>query len=247
MTGNEAASYGAQVAMPAAAVPGESINASLKEHQVGAKDWSYQQWMADLHEWAERMNVEFNLDTGISALAIARIRRTTYGRYHIGRNGFGLRGEIVINEIHLQTKPRWQSLGTLLHELLHYWQEIHGRPAQTAATITTASFAPRRQRWACWSTAAASRGMRTAPRLSGGCSGNTVWLYPRSAKRRLPSRRRREQPFPRVARSCCSTSASASLPSRSAPGGATCAPSVSSAERNSSVRRMVVPEEVDHA
>ena len=46
-----------------------------------------------------------------------------------GHNGFGLKGEIIINRSHLKGEF-WEVLGTLLHELLHGWQQAHGKPGR---------------------------------------------------------------------------------------------------------------------
>ena len=46
-----------------------------------------------------------------------------------GFNGFGLHNEIAINSKHLQNREFWRVLGTLLHELLHAWQHMHGHPS----------------------------------------------------------------------------------------------------------------------
>ncbi len=47
-----------------------------------------------------------------------------------GHNGFSLLGEIAINSPHLATQDSWQVLETLFHELLHAWQQGHGRPGK---------------------------------------------------------------------------------------------------------------------
>ena len=42
----------------------------------------------------------------------------------------GLNGEIAINRRYLELREPWQVLGTLLHELVHAWQEVHGKPGK---------------------------------------------------------------------------------------------------------------------
>jgi hypothetical protein len=49
------------------------------------------------------------------------------GHFRRGHNGFGLVGEIALNQRYLHEVEPWEHLGTLLHELIHVWQEVHGR------------------------------------------------------------------------------------------------------------------------
>lgn len=109
----------------------ESINEVLADHQstLMLEDWDFAEVAADLHRWTLRMVLEFKLEIGAPALQIERLRRA-YGHYRPGRNGFGLRDEIAIDEAHAQAGPYWQVLGTLLHELLHSWQGQHGCPGK---------------------------------------------------------------------------------------------------------------------
>jgi hypothetical protein len=103
----------------------ETINLALRDHQRGVEDWDFSDLAAGLHIWAERMIFEFKLETGTPALSIEPLRKA-YGQYRCGRNGFGLRNEIAIDIIHVKFRPYWQVIGTLLHELLHSWQEHSG-------------------------------------------------------------------------------------------------------------------------
>jgi len=74
------------------------------------------------------MILEFELNVGTPALTLERLRRRQLGRYRHGRNGFGLLDEIAVGKEHTQGSPFWQVLGTLLHELLHSWQNHNGHP-----------------------------------------------------------------------------------------------------------------------
>lgn len=105
----------------------ERINQALAEHQAAIEDWRYADLARDLHVWAKRMVVEFKLKIGVPALAIEQLKRMTAGHYRPGRNGFGLRDEIAIDVRHVREDPYAEVLATLLHELLHAWQEHHGR------------------------------------------------------------------------------------------------------------------------
>src|SRR5581483_10825801 len=52
------------------------------------------------------------------------------GHFRYGHNGFALKGEIIINDRHLNNRQGWETLGTLLHELIHAWQQAHGKPGR---------------------------------------------------------------------------------------------------------------------
>ena len=105
----------------------EVINVALRDHQSDVQDWDFSALAADLHRWAERMVVEFKLDIGTPALMFERLRGRL-GHYRRGRNAFGLKDEVAIDEDHARASPYWQVIGTVLHELLHSWQEHSGRP-----------------------------------------------------------------------------------------------------------------------
>ena len=107
----------------------EQINTLLKQYQI-ACEWDKQKLIGDLHRWAGICVFEFKLKTGTPAIMIDRLSRSRFGHYRGGRNGFGLCDEIAINQIYLSDQSYWETLGTLLHELLHAEQEHSGRPGQ---------------------------------------------------------------------------------------------------------------------
>jgi hypothetical protein len=107
-----------------------SVYPILAQHQR-AEEWARREIIADFQIWAERFIGEFKLDIVDIALCVDRLPRNWYGYFRPGHNGFGLKGEIAINARYLgENRPEWQVLGTLLHELLHAWQEIHGTPGK---------------------------------------------------------------------------------------------------------------------
>jgi hypothetical protein len=106
---------------------GEFINSALRVHQSSAGTWNYQGVASDLHVLAERFVLEFKLEIGTPALTIERLRGA-YGHFRRGRNGFGLIDEVAIDENHVRHNHYWRVCGTMLHELLHSWQEHHGKP-----------------------------------------------------------------------------------------------------------------------
>jgi hypothetical protein len=109
----------------------EKINLILREHQTNAQDWCFSSIAADLHTWAERMVLYFKIQSvTIPALLVERLRRRR-GHYRSGRNGFGIIDEIAIDQSHVQSGPYWEVLGTLAHEIIHFWQEHNGQPPAT--------------------------------------------------------------------------------------------------------------------
>lgn len=86
--------------------------------------------MENLHIWAGRFILAFNLQTNTPAITIEDLRKGLLGHHRRGRNGFGLRHEIAISRRHLQVDEYWQVLGTELHELIHAEQEDVGKPGR---------------------------------------------------------------------------------------------------------------------
>lgn len=104
-----------------------SIYPVLADHQRG-EDWPAHDTIVQLQVWAERFNVEFKLDIPEVSLCIERLDIRRCGHFRYGHNGFGLKGEIAINVKYLSgQRAGWETLGTLLHELIHAWQQAHGK------------------------------------------------------------------------------------------------------------------------
>lgn len=110
------------------AISGSSIYRDLASHQRN-EAWRGRDLLTEFQNWAERYNVHFKLDIPEIALCVDVLPVSVYGHYRIGHNGFGLKGEIAINELYLTTRASWQVLGTLCHECLHAWQHAHGKPS----------------------------------------------------------------------------------------------------------------------
>ena len=108
----------------------EQINLDLRRHQGSIEDWSCGPTIEDLHVWADRDILEFNLQTTTPAIKMEDLRNGTLGRHRSGRSSLGLRHEITISRDHLENDEYWQVLGTLLHELLHAEQEDAGKPGR---------------------------------------------------------------------------------------------------------------------
>ena len=117
------------------AVKKPTIYKELRRHQVKRhqddEPWGYRDVMQELHEWADRFIVEFKLEIPEVTIGIDALRRRCNGQFQEGHNSLGLRREIIIARSHLEeclSEEKWFELqGTLLHELLHAWQEEHGK------------------------------------------------------------------------------------------------------------------------
>jgi hypothetical protein len=108
---------------------GGNIYETLALHQRN-EDWRGRSLLAEFQKWTGLYNVYFKLDVPEIALCVDTLPVSVLGHYRIGHNGFGLKGEIAINELYLVSRPAWQVLGTILHECLHAWQQVHGKPSR---------------------------------------------------------------------------------------------------------------------
>ena len=106
----------------------QTIYSALAKHQRD-EGWDRRKIVAELQEWTARFIDEFKLAIPEVALSVDPLPANRYGHYRQGHNGFGLRGEIAINTRYLD-RPIWEVLGTLLHELLHGWQDSNGKPGK---------------------------------------------------------------------------------------------------------------------
>ncbi len=109
--------------------PTTSIYRVLSEYQTGRK-WEKQELFQELHRWAAIFAVEFKLEVPDIAICVDHLGRSRLGHFRAGPNGFGLSSEIAINEFHLPQREFWEVLGTLLHEQLHAWQQVCGKPGR---------------------------------------------------------------------------------------------------------------------
>lgn len=115
---------------PIEAATGTIIYPVLAQHQR-SEEWDRRTIVSEFQTWANRFIVEFNLEIAEVVLCVDPLPRTRYGHFRYGHNGFGLRGEIAINSRYLGGQRQfWEALGTLLHELLHGWQQAHGAPGK---------------------------------------------------------------------------------------------------------------------
>jgi hypothetical protein len=97
------------------------------EYQASNDSWDLCEFVAWLQTWARRFNEEFELGITAVSLCVDWLGAHRLGHFRRGHNGFGLSSEIAINRKYLSSREPWQILGTLLHELLHAWQEDYGK------------------------------------------------------------------------------------------------------------------------
>jgi hypothetical protein len=111
------------------AVNTERVNEAVREHEIQA-DWEHRALAEILHVWIERFNSEsFDGALPLGFLQLRQARYTTLGHYRPGRNDVGALHEIALNTLHLD-RPLGEILGTLLHELVHLWQQLYGKPGK---------------------------------------------------------------------------------------------------------------------
>jgi len=106
------------------------INDAVRDHEIST-EWVYQQLAGELHRWFDIFNGDLFEDTLLTPfLQFARTRRSNLGHYRPGHNGVGARHEINMNKLHMHDRPFSEMLGTLLHEMVHEWQELFGQPGK---------------------------------------------------------------------------------------------------------------------
>lgn len=111
-----------------------SINDALAVHASQAIGWTLGSldlaaFMRELHAWAGIFSAAYEIGVDTPAITLEKLPRRRLGHYRRGRNGFRLHHEIAINLRHLGDSKA-EVLGTLLHELLHAWQDVHGKPGK---------------------------------------------------------------------------------------------------------------------
>jgi hypothetical protein len=108
----------------------ELINLSLRDHEISTS-WDLQSVARTCHEFFDLSNVEFfSARLPQCFLRFGSRRRGRLGEYSPTRNDVGARFEINLNPRHFD-RPLYQVLGTLLHEQVHLWQDLYGKPSKT--------------------------------------------------------------------------------------------------------------------
>jgi len=105
---------------------------ALERHQRTEAEWKHHERAVVFHEWWDRFDQEFGLQLPHTPVRVEEtLRQNCLGYFHPGHNEFGLRMEIAIAQ-NGSEGDRWQldrgdMLGTLLHEMLHLYQELNGK------------------------------------------------------------------------------------------------------------------------
>jgi hypothetical protein len=110
----------------------ESVNIAIIENETSADDWELSDLAAELYWWVDLFNIAVFKDQPIPVpvISFAKTRIDNLGHYVSGRNEFGIRENININQVHL-SRPLWSILATLVHEMTHSWQAIYGKPSDS--------------------------------------------------------------------------------------------------------------------
>lgn len=107
-----------------------SVYPVLAAHQR-EEEWHSRDVVTFLQNWAEYFIAELKLDIPNVVLGVQELPKDCYAHFRYGHNAFGLVGEIIFNARFLNgCREEWEILGTLLHELLHGWQQAHGKPGK---------------------------------------------------------------------------------------------------------------------
>lgn len=103
---------------------GEPIALAIREHQIKASGvWPYRDLVRELHAWVDRVDKDFDLGLPTPIIAIAPLRINILGAYTLGRNEIGARTTITLNERWLPHRSFSETAVTLVHELLHAFEE----------------------------------------------------------------------------------------------------------------------------
>jgi hypothetical protein len=106
-----------------------AINTTIRRHEEQS-EWGYQELAKVCYEAFDLFNAAFfegKLPPCLLEFDTANYKKE--GRYRRGTNGIGARCEILLNVKHLH-RPLYEVLGTLLHQLVHQWQEMQGESGE---------------------------------------------------------------------------------------------------------------------
>lgn len=103
-----------------------TINKTIRNHEETI-DWDLKEEAKDLYVWFDRFNEEFfNNKLEQCVISFERTRLNNLGHYVTELNGLGLPDNINLNLRHIKTRPKFATLATLLHEMVHQWQRRLG-------------------------------------------------------------------------------------------------------------------------
>lgn len=101
----------------------EKINLILREHETSTQ-WELAPLTQKLYHFFDLFNSQFfNSFLPQPAISFQKTGVIRYGHYRLGRNDFGILHEINLNRRYL-TRNFVELLVTLLHEMIHLWQDV---------------------------------------------------------------------------------------------------------------------------
>jgi hypothetical protein len=106
-----------------------TIKKRLAVHQGAVKGWEYAPLARELNRWAKIFNEEWELALPVLPTIEYRPIRNAYATYDWSRGALGMQDTIAINTATL-ARPTAHIIRTLGHELLHLWQQYHGKPSK---------------------------------------------------------------------------------------------------------------------
>jgi len=103
----------------------DQINKEIMENELDANDWIHNELAWTLYWFVEFFNICFFKDqpVPIPALTFEKTRVNNLGYYRIGMNDWAVRDQINLNKLYIN-RPLWETLATLLHEMMHSFEYI---------------------------------------------------------------------------------------------------------------------------
>ena len=126
--------------------PESLVYPTLAEHQVSHAAYEAPEMrtvVTELRRWEHIFVDTFRLNIPRVTLTVEKIDARAFGHFRNGCNGYGLFYELAINSSYVHKRQGWETLGTLLHELLHCWQYVHGSPGRNKKRFQNEGVNPR--------------------------------------------------------------------------------------------------------
>ena len=105
----------------------DTVNLDIRRHEeLDSTNWEYSERAQELYRYFDLFNRRFfSGQLPIPVISFRPGRVSSLGWYRLGRNEVGIKDQINLNTRHLGL-PRYVTLGTLLHEMAHEWQDYFG-------------------------------------------------------------------------------------------------------------------------
>lgn len=107
---------------------GVTVTKRLAMYQSNRKDWEHSPLAKELHRWTGILNKEWSLGLPSNPTLFFIPMRNAYATYGYQRGPIGTPDNITLNTAALD-RPSAHIIRTLGHELLHLWQQYHGKPS----------------------------------------------------------------------------------------------------------------------